>query len=1163
MKALQFGANWVRLSFGAIGLALTIGLAACGGGGSTNEAGTVDATKQALSAVVAPGVSVIAVTKVSETRVSRTVYDYVFKVTVQNGNLAQMGVTANLTAVGTGTSIMDGSAVIGDMNANALVTSTDTITLRHDRTFAFDQAALRWSVTSTASAGTLADAGLANVKYGAASDGNLYSIGGVSLNKTIDVDPLPGSANDQFVLNISCGAPKVSAPLIEGMWRMAISAADFPAGAQVSVCLQIVNLTAHKFVVIPFKAIGLAPTNSATTSIPPNGSGTLSTGDGYVVTLQGNNLGKTVNATLLESKDPDGNRIVSITFDADVTNAGIAVKLPDVNALVSSKTVLATRRIQAATAAVQPTKLPDTLPDAYPSDKGNLGKKWDQDLSVAPDGTNTVRLNGATRAWTLNNSKVRIPQTEVVVAHSPDADWLCEKFTKPGSTPCNTFEVTNREVSALYSVLDQKSWDIGDAEVVVFINGFQIETPGDLITPYIGGGKDTWGEFPRLAKNPKLFGGKRLIPFEFRWATNARFSDVANDLAKSMNLIRAHLNLADTQKIHLVAHSFGGLLVRTLLQGFATPDYYANSALGFDPNIEVARLSVKSVMTLGTPHSGISFTANDFLPPGTDLGVIVNCKQASCYEAGLAKVRINARIEVEPLGPDEKKILYGGDLKSYGGSTINPVVVYPGFLPTTLAKISNLPDINFFVGIGLRADSTLGNAGDNLISYEGQRFSPSLRSNKLLGNVTQGALTTEFRLGARVHEKILGSIYRRALDGQFTLAAFPFPAPRIKGYAHQSFVANGYPVTDGETALVQGWGLEANINIGCQLNQDFTCTHASLLLLRDLLTAPVPVISSLTPGSMVANNTPQPLTIAGTNFLSKSVVQMRSGFDSWITVPNWLTEPNPDPGNSVSSTQITVMVNPGVATNVFGIRVCRGGYAITDADCSAEFGVTATKVDVQPAPPSNFPTTDCKGKSTVLGGWTRFGTATYNQATNTYSVGDTIGYFDANDVDGDCNTIASWTPGGGNTQDNDWLVYNRSTTGDIDFSAEACISYSPQSGHSIGLMTVDPAFTGLPQSGHQPFIGGVIHFSTQWNLPGRLYVAATGVSGPIFIPNAVMTANGFCGTYRVTRVGNLYSAYFNNSLVIGGVVGTTAAIVPAVIAYDNVVTMTPTVRFPN
>ena len=45
-------------------------------------------------------------------------------------------------------------------------------------------------------------------------------------------------------------------------------------------------------------------------------------------------------------------------------------------------------------------------------------------------------------------------------------------------------------------------------------------------------------------------------------------------------------------------------------------------------------------------------------------------------------------------------------------------------------------------------------------------------------------------------------------------------------------------------------------------------------------------------------------------------------------------------------------------------------------------------------------------------------------------------------------------------------------------------------------------------------------------------------------------------------MGSVYSAYFNGSL-LGSTVGSTAAIVPVVVAYDNVITMTPTVTFPN
>ena len=221
--------------------------------------------------------------------------------------------------------------------------------------------------------------------------------------------------------------------------------------------------------------------------------------------------------------------------------------------------------------------------------------------------------------------------------------------------------------------------------------------------------------------------------------------------------------------------------------------------------------------------------------------------------------------------------------------------------------------------------------------------------------------------------------------------------------------------------------------------------------------------------------------------------------------------------------------------------------------------ITATTVTAQPAPPSNFATT-CKGQSTVLGGWTRFGTATYNASTNTYSVGDTISY-DPNDSDGDCNPVGIW--GGVTWSDNDWLVYNRSTTGDIDFSAEACIPHSPLSGHSIGLGIMDPAFTGLPQSGHNVFTTvQMASFNTQWTLPGRLYYTLGNAVGPVFIPNAVLSAKGFCGTYRMTRVGNLYSVYFNN-VFLASAVGTTAAIAPVVVAYDNVIEMKPTVLFPN
>lgn len=94
--------------------------------------------------------SVIAINKVSETRVSRTVFDYVFRVSVRNNSAGSLsGVNAVLTAVGPGATIIDGNSHIGNMNAGMIVASPDTITIRQDRTLPFDQAALVWDVNAT------------------------------------------------------------------------------------------------------------------------------------------------------------------------------------------------------------------------------------------------------------------------------------------------------------------------------------------------------------------------------------------------------------------------------------------------------------------------------------------------------------------------------------------------------------------------------------------------------------------------------------------------------------------------------------------------------------------------------------------------------------------------------------------------------------------------------------------------------------------------------------------------------------------------------------------------------------------------------------------------------------------------------------------------------
>lgn len=144
------GQNRIRhtIAVAAVSSAL---LVACGGGSDDTAPQSSALRAQALSAGNAANAAdqqqVTLLSKVSETRVTRTVYDYVYKVQVQNGPVAMQNVQARLTAVGAGSSIVDGDVEVGKLDENATATPADTITIRHDRAVSFDAAGLSWAVT--------------------------------------------------------------------------------------------------------------------------------------------------------------------------------------------------------------------------------------------------------------------------------------------------------------------------------------------------------------------------------------------------------------------------------------------------------------------------------------------------------------------------------------------------------------------------------------------------------------------------------------------------------------------------------------------------------------------------------------------------------------------------------------------------------------------------------------------------------------------------------------------------------------------------------------------------------------------------------------------------------------------------------------------------------
>ena len=148
--------------------ALMAVLSACGGDSSGDAPGNASragptgsqqstalsaGSERAATAQADPGVDmlVVSVTRVSETRVSRTLFDYVLKLTVRNTSaISYTNVVLTLTAAGPGTTVINATVGLGAIAPGTEVTATDTVTVRQDRTLSFNVSALRWQITGTA-----------------------------------------------------------------------------------------------------------------------------------------------------------------------------------------------------------------------------------------------------------------------------------------------------------------------------------------------------------------------------------------------------------------------------------------------------------------------------------------------------------------------------------------------------------------------------------------------------------------------------------------------------------------------------------------------------------------------------------------------------------------------------------------------------------------------------------------------------------------------------------------------------------------------------------------------------------------------------------------------------------------------------------------------------
>lgn len=342
-------------------------------------------------------------------------------------------------------------------------------------------------------------------------------------------------------------------------------------------------------------------------------------------------------------------------------------------------------------------------------------------------------------------------------------------------------------------------------EPVLFIHGFN--PLGGL-----GGGRGTWGDFLRL------MGEAGYLPFEFRWDTAARFEDVAADLKAAVERIASRTHL----RVHLVAHSFGGLLARTYLQGLA----YGAAAAYSKP--------VASLTTIGTPHSGIADGSVYGLPIGRDrtwLGKTASvCPAISCFEAG---------------DPDAWRLLefmlrYGFD-------------VTPGSIPHALADRAANPlppglPIQVLIGLWVNDSTGVLLGGDGLISFAGQRFDPSTALDPaplLTGTVMEWVLgsdrwtshgsTGPYRPGVVLQPEALST----TADGSVRYVIQP------KGFHHSAVNLAGLQL------------LEAPFEPEVLCPSAETCTHDSFLRVRAFLSAhaTLPATGDLTPPTAPGNVT--------------------------------------------------------------------------------------------------------------------------------------------------------------------------------------------------------------------------------------------------------------------------------------------------------------------
>jgi hypothetical protein len=166
---------------------------------------------------------------------------------------------------------------------------------------------------------------------------------------------------------------------------------------------------------------------------------------------------------------------------------------------------------------------------------------------------------------------------------------------------------------------------------VVMVHGFAIAPIASIRSGslYGMGDESTWGNLRTLLGQIDSGNSGRIDAWRFDWdSLSVPFEQSAQNLRTALTHVESAQTGALPHLVNLVAHSFGGILVRTYLQGFAAGAPYEND--------------VNRVMTLGTPHTGIGGSLSLWLANLCALSAsLFPSRFPTCFEAGTQ----------QPLGP--------------------------------------------------------------------------------------------------------------------------------------------------------------------------------------------------------------------------------------------------------------------------------------------------------------------------------------------------------------------------------------------------------------------------------------------------------------------------------------------------------------------------------